>query len=107
MSDPEPGFTAVLWEAKARPGREAEMKAFLAAAVTASRHDPGCIDYEAHEVDGAPGSFVIYERWVSREALDGHLGAPRMQALVPRLLELMQGSIEDGIRILRPFRPAR
>jgi hypothetical protein len=38
---------------------------------------------------------------------DGHLHAPRMQELVPRLLELMEGGIEDGIRFLQPFRPAR
>jgi hypothetical protein len=30
-----------------------------------------------------------------------------MQELVPELLELMDGVIEDGIRFLRPFRPAR
>lgn len=99
-------FIAVIWEAKAKSGREDEMKAFLAKAVTASRHDAGCIDYEAHEVEGCRGDFVIYERWISREALDNHLGAPRMQELVPQLLELMEGSIESGIRILKPFRPA-
>ncbi|MBU0557753.1 MAG: antibiotic biosynthesis monooxygenase [Alphaproteobacteria bacterium] len=106
MSRVENTLTVVLWEAKAKPGREAEMKAFLTAAATPSRHDAGCIDYEPHEVDGQPGTFVIYERWISRDALDAHLHAPRMQELVPQLLELMEGSIEDGIRLLRPFRPA-
>ncbi len=83
------------------------MKAFMTAAVTASRHDAGNIDCEAHQVEGEPGTFVIFERWESREALEGHLQAPRMQHLVPRLLELMDGSVEDGIRLLQPFRPAR
>lgn len=67
MSRVENTLTVVLWEAKAKPGREAEMKAFLTAAVTPSRHDAGCIDYEPHEVDGQPGTFVIYERWISRD----------------------------------------
>jgi hypothetical protein len=40
-------------------------------------------------------------------ALDGHLHAPRMQELVPEQLDLMDGTIEDGIRFLQPFRPAR
>ncbi|WP_203137316.1 putative quinol monooxygenase [Microbacterium sp. JZ31] len=96
----------VLWEAKARPGRESELKAFIAAAVTPSRNDPGNIDYEAHEVAGENGAFVIYERWETRALLDAHLTAPRMAALVPEMLELIDGSIEDGIRLLRPFRPA-
>jgi len=100
-------YVTVLWEARAKPGREADMKAFMTEAVTASRFDAGNIDYEAHEVEGQPGVFVIFERWDNHAALDGHLHAPRMQELVPRLLDLMDGSIEDGIRFLQPFRPAR
>ncbi|WP_043664771.1 putative quinol monooxygenase [Streptomyces xylophagus] len=100
-------YVTVLWEARARSGKEDAMKAFMTAAVTASRHDAGNIDYEAHQVEGEPGTFVIFERWESREALEDHLRAPRMQDLVPRLLELMDGGIEDGIRFLHPFRPAR
>jgi len=100
-------YVTVLWEAKAKPGREAGMKAFMTEAVTASRFDPGNIDYEAHQVEGQPGVFIIFERWENRAALDGHLHAPRMQELVPELLELMDGTIEDGIRFLHPFRPVR
>jgi len=106
MSDGHNTLTVLLWEASAKHGREADMKAFMSKAVTASRHDEGCIDYEAHEVAGQPGKFVIYERWVSREALEAHLHAPRMAELVPQLLEMMDGTIEAGIRFLEPFRPA-
>ncbi|BCN48847.1 MULTISPECIES: putative quinol monooxygenase [Prescottella] len=52
-----------------------------------------------------PGTFIIYERYEQRELLDAHLGAPRMRELVPQMLELIDGSIEDGIRLLRPFPP--
>lgn len=107
MSNNRNTLTVVIWDAKAKPGREADMKTFISRAVTASRHDEGCIDYEAHEVDDRPGSFVIYERWISRQAFEAHLRAPRMQKLVPELLELMEGSIEAGVRLLVPFRPAR
>ncbi|MEZ2717911.1 putative quinol monooxygenase [Niallia circulans] len=107
MNDTKNLYVTVLWEARAKVGREAEMKAFMAAAVTPSRNDLGNIDYEAHEVEGKPGTFIIYERWENRDALDRHLNAPRMQELVPKLLELMEGSIEEGIRLLQPFRPAQ
>ncbi|MFD4873495.1 putative quinol monooxygenase [Streptomyces sp. NPDC058420] len=100
-------YVTVLWEARAKSGKEAAMKALMTAAVTASRHDAGNIEYEAHQVEGQPGTFVVFERWESREALERHLGAPRMQELVPRLLELMDGTVEDGIRFLQPFRPER
>jgi quinol monooxygenase YgiN len=100
------GHVTVLWSTRAKAGRESDLKAFITAAVTPSRNDAGNIDYEAHEVEGRPGEFVIYERWQTREHLDAHLGAPRMQELVPQMLELIDGSIEDGITLLRPFRPA-
>jgi quinol monooxygenase YgiN len=99
------GYVTVIWAAKAKPGREAELKTFITAAVTPSRNDAGNIDYEAHEVEGRPNEFVIYERWETRDHLDAHLSAPRMQELVPTMLELIDGSIEDGITLLRPFRP--
>jgi quinol monooxygenase YgiN len=67
------GYVTVLWDAKAKAGREAELRAFITAAVTPSRSDDGNIDYEAHEVEGQPGAFVIYERWESRAHLDAHL----------------------------------
>ncbi|MET9789722.1 putative quinol monooxygenase [Streptomyces canus] len=55
-------YVTVLWEARAKAGKEAAMRAFMTAAVTASRHDAGNIDYEAHQVEGQPGAFVILER---------------------------------------------
>ncbi|GAB7043922.1 MULTISPECIES: putative quinol monooxygenase [Catenuloplanes] len=106
MTTTSNGYVTVIWQARARTGREADLKAFITAAVTPSRNDAGNIDYEAYEVEGRPDTFVIYERWENREALDSHLGAPRMQELVPQMLELIEGSIEDGITLLRPFRPA-
>ncbi|BCN52143.1 hypothetical protein RE9425_05330 [Prescottella equi] len=99
-------YVTVVWDAKAKAGKEADLKTFITAAVTPSRNDPGNIDYEAYEVEGKPCVFVIYERWETRAHLDAHLAAPRMRELIPQMLELIDGSIEDGIRLLRPFRPA-
>ena len=105
MPDEPHPFISVLWETKAKAGKAADLKSFIERAITATRNDAGNIEYEAHEVEGDPGTFIIYERWVSREALDGHLNAPRMQHLVPELLQLIEGSIEEGMRILHVFRP--
>lgn len=99
------GYVTLLWDAKAKPGREDDLKAFISAAVTPSRNDPGNIDYEAHEVEGQVGLFVIYQRWQNRAFLDAHLRAPRTAALVLEILELIEGSVKDGISLLRPFRP--
>ncbi|QTI50221.1 hypothetical protein JYK04_08097 [Streptomyces nojiriensis] len=48
-------YVIALCEAQAKSGKEASMKAFMTAAVTASRYDAGNIDYEAHRVEGQPG----------------------------------------------------
>jgi quinol monooxygenase YgiN len=107
MADTVENHVSVLWEAQAKPGKEEELRSFVAVAVTASRHDAGCIDYEAHEVEGQPGAFIIYERWVSRKALDAHFQEPRMEGLIPQLEALIQGSIAGGIRLLKVIRPAQ
>ncbi|WP_331272319.1 putative quinol monooxygenase [Motilibacter aurantiacus] len=91
--------------AKAETGREGDLEAFITAAVTPSRNDAGNIDYEAHEMAGQPGAFVISEGWERRALLEAHPGAPRMAALVPEMRELVDGFIQDGVRLLNPFRP--
>ncbi|MBN9623502.1 MAG: antibiotic biosynthesis monooxygenase, partial [Actinobacteria bacterium] len=81
MSDAPRGVVTVLWEAQARAGKEDDMKAFMTAAVTPSRNDPGNVEYEAHEVEGQPGRFIIFERWIScpgrRPDRRDHRGEPR------------------------------
>lgn len=106
MSAPKNKYVTVLWEAQAKVGMQKEMKSFITSVITASRNDEGCIDYEAHEVEGQVGKFIIIERWESMEALQKHLNSPRSQQKSPQLLQLMVGSIEDSIRLLHPFRPS-
>ncbi|MFJ2163067.1 putative quinol monooxygenase [Streptomyces sp. NPDC087856] len=55
----------------------------MTAAVTASRHDAGNIEYEAHQVEGQPGTFVVLERWESRGALEGIWGHPACRSWCP------------------------
>jgi quinol monooxygenase YgiN len=55
----------------------ADREAFLEgrrAAVTATRSEPGCIEYafSADLID--PGRVRVFERWASAEDLDAHLG---------------------------------
>ncbi|WP_442845118.1 putative quinol monooxygenase [Leeuwenhoekiella sp. H156] len=105
MKETGNNYVTVLWEAQAKVGRDAEMKSFITGVVTSSRYDQGCIDYEAYEVEGQTGKFIIFERWESTAALEGHLQSQRMVEKAPQLLEMMEGSIEEGIRLLQSFRP--
>ena len=49
----------LLYTAKAKPGKEHELKKFLVSLVTGSRHDPGNISYELHEVEGDPTTVFM------------------------------------------------
>ena len=107
MKETKNNYVTVLWEARAKNGKAADMKSFITGVVTGSRYDKGCIDYEAYEVEGQAGTFIIFERWENMTALEGHLHTPRMTEKAPKLLELMEGSIEGGIRLLQPIRPEK
>lgn len=105
MSDNKDGVI-VLFSAKAKPGKEKELRDVLVSGITASRHDEGNISYEMHEVVGDATTFIFYERWISQEALDAHLATPAIQKLVAKAPELIEGNFQDGMKHLKKLRPA-
>ncbi|MGI4821653.1 MAG: putative quinol monooxygenase [Janthinobacterium lividum] len=100
-------YVTVIWEAQAKAGKAAEMKSLITGVITGARNEVGCLDYEAHEVEGQPGTFIIWERWENKAALDRHYSSAQMIEKIPQMMELIEGSIEAGIRFLNPFRPAQ
>lgn len=95
----------LLYTAKAKPGKEDELKKMLVSLVTGSRHDPGNISYELHEVADDPSTFLFYEQWISQELLDAHIKTPALQNLVARADELMTHPFEAGLKKLKKLRP--
>jgi quinol monooxygenase YgiN len=95
----------LMYTAKAKPGKEEELRKFLVSAVTGSRHDPGNISYELHEVEDEPGTFIFYEQWISQELLDAHIRTPALQQFVARADELMGYPFEAGMKRLKKLRP--
>ncbi|HLI76335.1 MAG TPA: putative quinol monooxygenase [Acidobacteriaceae bacterium] len=95
----------LMYTAKAKPGKEHELKKFLVSLVTASRHDPGNISYELHEVAGEPGTFIFYEQWISQEMLDAHTKTPGLKEFAARAEELMGYPFEQGMKKLTKLRP--
>ena len=74
---------------KAKPGKEAALKAGLTALVAPTQKDPGYIAYDLFESVESPGSFVLVEAWESRELLAAHLDTPHLngfKAAAPDLL---------------------
>jgi quinol monooxygenase YgiN len=57
--------------------------------VEATRPEEGCIQYDLHVSTDQPGSFVFYENWASREALDRHAASPHLRAFGIKASELL------------------
>ena len=94
----------LLFTAKAKPGKDQELKDLFMSVITKSRHDAGNLFYELHETQD-PGTIVLYEWWVSEEHLRSHMKTAPLAALKQRVEDLMEGKFEDGMMRLRRLRP--
>lgn len=95
----------LLFTAKAKAGKEHELKKLLVGLVTGSRHDPGNISYELHEMEGKPGTFVFYEQWLTQDLLDAHTKTPPLEEFKARFGELCEGSFDESMQKLTKLRP--
>ncbi|HEY1318676.1 MAG TPA: putative quinol monooxygenase, partial [Streptosporangiaceae bacterium] len=87
MSGPE---VAIVVHYQAQPGRGDEVAALLARHSAATRSEPGNLDFVALRSSDHPDSFVLYERYSSREAFDAHLASPHYEGIaVARIRPLL------------------
>ena len=63
---------------KEKPENRAAYIEGAKACVAATQKEAGCIYYDSHTSINDPNTFVVVERWESREALDAHSKAPHM-----------------------------
>lgn len=71
--------------------------------IAETRKEAGCVSYDMHESVTDPGRFVFVEQWADRAALDAHMVAPHLAALLaaagPCLAEApIIEAIADGTR---------
>jgi quinol monooxygenase YgiN len=83
-----PGCT-IIGTVVAKPEKREELMGLLAAQVAPTRAEPGCVNYDFHCDKADPNTFVFYENFVSKEALDEHLQKPHLKPLMDRLDELL------------------
>lgn len=84
----KPGCT-IIGTVVAKPEKREELMRILAAQVAPTRAEPGCINYDFHCDQSDPNVFVFYENFVSKDALDEHLGKAHLKPLMDRLDELL------------------
>ena len=79
---------------KAKPGKEAALKAGLTALVAPTQKDPGYLAYDLYESTQRPGEFVLVEAWASKELLAAHLDTPHLNDLKAKAPGLLAAPME-------------
>ncbi|HUS20265.1 MAG TPA: putative quinol monooxygenase [Terriglobales bacterium] len=62
-----------------KPGTEAEVIANFKPLTEASRQEPGCLMYIAHQHREDPTRFLVYEQYKDDAALDAHRDSPHFK----------------------------
>ena len=84
----KPGCT-IIGTVVAKAEKRSELLKILSSFVAPTRTEPGCINYDFHCDADDPNTFVFYENFVSKQALDKHLAMPYLQPLLDRVDELL------------------
>jgi quinol monooxygenase YgiN len=83
----------VVAEVKAKPGKEAELRATLLELIGPTRREDGCVQYDLHVHSSDPGRFVFYENWTSQETLARHAVSAHIKLLGEKLVDLAAGPV--------------
>lgn len=79
---------ALLVELKAKPGKEAQVEAFLKKEAALARNEPGTLTWHAAKVEGEPGGYRIFDTFDDEAARDAHLNGEAAAELVAHAAEL-------------------
>lgn len=83
------------------PAHADTVRAGIAALVSATRQEDGCLEYDAFESSGAPGTYVTVEAWKSQADLDAHMQTPHIAAAFETLGAALTGEV--AIHPLNPL----
>jgi quinol monooxygenase YgiN len=69
-----------------KEGAEEEVLALVPQLVAASRAEPGCVSFDAYRKLDEPRTYVLLERYASREAFAAHRDSEHFKHLVLDLI---------------------
>ena len=88
-----PGCT-IIATVVAQPATRPELQDILAAQVSPTRAENGCVTYDFLVDANDPCVFVFYENWRTRDDLTEHLSKPHLKPLLDRKGELLAKPVE-------------
>jgi quinol monooxygenase YgiN len=88
------GAFSVVAQVRAKPGKEAALRAATLPLIALVRSDPNNLIYFLQEDREAPGHFIFYEVFANREHFEAHNNMPYVKAWFAKLPDLAQGGVE-------------
>jgi quinol monooxygenase YgiN len=91
------GAYAIVAEVRAKPGKEADLRAATLPLVGLVRSDPKNLVYFLQEDREAPGHFIFYELFANQADFDAHNATPYVKQWFAKLPDLADG----GVKVMR------
>jgi quinol monooxygenase YgiN len=91
------GAYSVVAEVRAKPGKEAELRAATRPLVALVRSDPKNLVYFFQEDREEPGHFIFYEIFANQTDFEAHNATPYVKAWFAKLPDLANG----GVKVMR------
>ncbi|MCD2185360.1 antibiotic biosynthesis monooxygenase [Rhizobium sp. GN54] len=91
------GAYSIVAEVRAKPGKEAELRAITLPLIDLVRGDPANLVYFLQENRESPGHFIFYEIFANEADFEAHNAMPYVQDWFARLPELADG----GVKVMR------
>jgi quinol monooxygenase YgiN len=85
---------AIVAEVRAKPGKEAELRATTLPLVALVRSDPHNLVYFLQEDREAPGHFIFYEVFANQADFDAHNATPYVKQWFAKLPDLADGGVK-------------
>ncbi|AIE73650.1 hypothetical protein D082_11220 [Synechocystis sp. PCC 6714] len=82
---------------KVRPDKREEFIALSQTFIEPSRSEPGCISYSFYEDETEANTFLFFEVWRNRLALDEHFQTPYFHEFVEKSPDLLAKPAEITI----------
>jgi quinol monooxygenase YgiN len=92
-----PGAYSIVAEVRAKPGKEAELRAATLPLVALVRSDPKNLVYFLQEDRESPGHFIFYEIFANQADFEAHNAMPYVKDWFAKLPALADG----GVKVMR------
>jgi quinol monooxygenase YgiN len=83
---------------RASPGKSEQLGKAIRELIAQTRKEPGCAVIELHQSSEDPNTWMVYERWRGKEALDSHMKQPYVATFLTQFASLSSGPAD-----VRPY----